>query len=161
MASLFLTRNILKKHCVAVLFRFDIQSQTYADTDTLSLYFTKAKQSVITNTDHITTGIVADYDNHGKLVSLDIRAASKKTSCHFFNTGAEVDGKPPLAVNWHYNTEYQQLVVLLSLQDVSIITNIMETDDPNVSLGMDLIGKLCAVYVSNPVSNTFTAAKMD
>ncbi|EFJ44283.1 hypothetical protein VOLCADRAFT_95549 [Volvox carteri f. nagariensis] len=79
----------------------------------------------------------------------------RKTSCHFFNTGAEVDGKLPLAINWHYNTEYQQLVVLLSLQDVSIITNIMETDDLNIMLGMDLTGKLCTVYMSNPpVSQT-------
>ncbi|EFJ43998.1 hypothetical protein VOLCADRAFT_95862 [Volvox carteri f. nagariensis] len=76
-----------------------------------------AKPGVIADTDHIATGVVADYDDQGKLVSLDIRTASKRTPCHVFNSGAEVDGKQPLAVNWHHNTEHERLVVRLSLRD--------------------------------------------
>ncbi|GFR49045.1 hypothetical protein Agub_g11070 [Astrephomene gubernaculifera] len=139
--------------------RFNIVVQTYADTDTLALYFTEAMPGVIANTDHLAPSVVADYDAGGKLVSLDVCSAPRSTPCHFYDTAEVVDGKPPLAVNWHYNAKSNQLVVLLSVWDSveGIVSSSVKTDDPNISLGMDAAGKICAVFVSNPACNTFTA----
>ncbi|KXZ49776.1 hypothetical protein GPECTOR_19g227 [Gonium pectorale] len=138
--------------------RFNIVAQTYADTETLALYFTKAKPGVIANTDVIAPGVWADYDAAGKLVSLDIRSAPRTTPCHFFDTAEVVAGKQPLAVNWHYSAAHTRLVVLLGAWDTGIVTNTVETDDPNVSLGMDADGKLCAIFIANPACSTFTLA---
>ena len=105
---------------------------------------------MIADTDGIYPGIDADYAHDGRLVALDIRSVSARTPCNCTDQ--------PLVVNWHCSTtDPQRLVILLGLWDVdTTITNCVNTDDPNITLGMDAAQKLCAIFISNPTCSTFS-----
>ena len=55
--------------------------------------------------------MIIDYDCDDRIVSVDFSSAAMRMGCHFFNTAESVDGKLPLALNWDYNPEKDELSV--------------------------------------------------
>ncbi|GIL84820.1 hypothetical protein Vretimale_14376 [Volvox reticuliferus] len=134
--------------------RFNVSYRVYADTDTLALYFTKVTPGLIYNTDDIAPGVVADYSQDGRLVSLDINSAFKSTACHTFDSASVVDGKPPLTIQAEYDNRLDRLAVFLT-QEKDIVKEV-KTEDADVNLGVCADGKWLVVYVSRANSKTFT-----
>lgn len=63
------------------------------DVDILKIFFIRATPGIIEESQNVTDSVVADFDNIGRLVALEIMNASNTLSCHFFDYPGEVDGK--------------------------------------------------------------------
>jgi len=114
--------------------RFDVQHVYYNDTDTLSVYFTKAAPGVIATSDDIAPGILADYSSQGRVVSFDLFSASVAGVWH---------GAP---VTWNYDDSHDLLTVYL--QPEPAITRRVGTEDPSIEQGMDEAGRTQALFFS-------------
>ncbi|PNG99894.1 hypothetical protein TSOC_014318 [Tetrabaena socialis] len=127
--------------------RNDVQYRAYADTDTLSIFFKKVAPGLISHTEDIAPGILADYSDAGQLVSLDLNLASMHTPCHFFDTTDVVNGKQPLALSWDFNSDSDQLTVFLTNEQRT--GHAEQTEDPHISMGTDDGGLWQAIIIQN------------
>jgi uncharacterized protein YuzE len=98
-------------------FELDLVHRYYADTDTLSVYFTKAAPGVIECTEVIAPGLVVDYDRDDRIVSVDFCAASKRMAIQLCESkkDVDVDGRPSvaLALKWDHDPLNDELSVFL------------------------------------------------
>lgn len=136
------------QNAIPSLDTFDVQHRYYADTDTLSVYFSKASPGVIAMSQDIAPGILVDYTNQKQVVSIDVFTASERSSCHFYNNNEMIDNKPQLAITWDYAQVHDQLIVYLH-PSITAERCVVKTEDHYIELCLDTTGLLWALIFNN------------
>ncbi|KAG2437702.1 hypothetical protein HYH02_011080 [Chlamydomonas schloesseri] len=87
---------------------FGVGYCTYTDTDTLSILFTTAPTSpgLIANTEAVVPYVLVDYDEHERLVAVNLSLVTHHTPCHLYDTLHVLAGKQPLVVTWQYYDDH-------------------------------------------------------
>lgn len=134
--------------------RLDVVYRYYHDTDTLSIYFCKASPGVIATTEDIAPGVTVDYTSEGQVVSVDLSSVSKASSCLFH----AAEGKAQLAIHWDYEENKDYLSLYLHAKPD--VTNLLQTDDPNMTLGVDSKGLWHAIFFKNASKSVCRAQVM-
>ena len=115
-----------------------------------------AVPGLIDNTEDAVPGLLVDYTATDQIVDFDVEMASVRTSAHFWQLAADVQGAPPLCLQITYSHEADTLTA--SFVDNPQHCRLVCTDDDRISIWVDQTEKWQSVVISHAVKSIAKSA---